>query len=75
MSVLTPFFQCPVTYLLLESRYRHEDVMLKFADMHLHSLKRLPLLMYLVWRNTCHVQKLVLTWDVIEQRAICSIHF
>jgi hypothetical protein len=47
MVVLTPFFLCIVTYLLPESRYRHEDVMLKFADTHLHSLKRWPLLMYL----------------------------
>jgi hypothetical protein len=46
MNVFTPFIRSTVTYLLLQARYKHEDVILKFADMHLHSLKRWPLLMY-----------------------------
>lgn len=40
MTVLTPFFRSTLTYLLLESRGKHEDVMIKFADKHTRSSNR-----------------------------------
>jgi len=46
MTVLTPFFRSTLTYLLLESRCKREDVMIKFADTHSRSLKHWLLLIH-----------------------------
>jgi len=46
MTVLTPFFRSTLTYLLLESRCKLEDIMIKFADTHSRSLKSWLLLIY-----------------------------